>query len=103
MKQFNLLKNKSKSIIFAVILIFALVSTIIYLTIGQRGYDSVLVVLALQFLKWKIALPTTGLPIRDVADYYNNYYVYFGPLSSLLLMPFALIFGYSTPQVLIGV
>lgn len=67
------------------------------------GHDNVLVILAHQFIQWNVDLPTTNLPPRDIANYYNNYYVYFGPLSSILLVPFVWIFGTSVPQVALGV
>lgn len=96
--------SKHKRIVLLIfLLILSLYSSYLFLSAGQRGFDTVLVNLAEQFLKWHIALPYNKIPIRDIADYYNNYYVYFGPLSSLMLMPFVLIFGSSTPQVLLGI
>ncbi|MBI2074938.1 MAG: hypothetical protein HYT83_03835 [Candidatus Levybacteria bacterium] len=97
------LKNNGKLILFILLCVFSLYSSYLYLTVGQKGYDTVLVVLAKQFLTRHIALPVIGLPPRDIADYYKNFYVYFGPLSSILLMPFVFVFGESFPQVSIGV
>jgi hypothetical protein len=78
-------------------------STYLYLTVGQRGFDKVLISLSAQFVSGHIALPIYNLPVRDISAYYNNFYVYFGPLSSILLMPFAFFFKDAFPQVAIGV
>ncbi len=103
MKQIVFLKKNGKLILFILFSVFALYSTYLFLTSGQRGYDTVLVKLSEQFLKRKFALSIYNLPVRDVAAYFNNYYVYFGPLASLLLMPFVFLLGESVPQVSIGV
>jgi len=96
-------KRKWKLVLFIPFLFLALYSTFLYLTVGQRGYDDVLVKLSEQFLKGHTVLSIYNLPIRDIANYYNNYYVYFGPLASLILIPFVFFFGEAVPQVSIGV
>ncbi len=102
MKVLSFLKRHSGKIVFILIFLFCLYSTYLYLTVGQRGFDKVLSSLALQFTKGHIALPIYNLPIRDISGYFNNYYVYFGPLASILLMPGAFFFGDNFPQVTIG-
>ncbi len=97
------LRQYGKLFLFLLMLGFGIYSTYLYLTIGQRGYDIDLVVLAYQFLHWNLDLPVINLPVRDIANYHNNFYIYFGPLSSILLMPFVLVFGQSFPQVSIGI
>ncbi len=99
----NFINKKWKELLLFVVIVICVFSTFLYLTIGQRGYDDVLVILSSQFLKWKISLPVIGLPPRDIANYFNNYYVYFGPLSSILLMPFVFVFGRSFPQISLGI
>lgn len=96
-------KKKRKELLFFATLLFCIYSSFLYLTVGQKGHDDVLVILASQFLKWKVTLPTIGLPSRDIANYYSNFYVYFGPLSSLILMPFVFVFGKSFPQISLGI
>jgi hypothetical protein len=103
MRVLSFLKRHSGTILFTLILLFSLYSTYLYLTAGQRGFDKVLSSLALQFSKGHIALSIYNLPIRDISAYYNNYYVYFGPLASILLMPGAFFFGDNFPQVTIGI
>lgn len=90
-------------VLFALLFLFSLYSTYVYLFISQKGYDNTMVLLAIQFLSGHTALSIYGLPMNDVAAYYNNYYVYFGPLGAFLLMPIVFFFKYSTPQVLLGV
>lgn len=97
------LYKKINIILLSATIVFCLYSTVLFLTVGQRGYDDVLVKLSEQFLKWKLTLSIYNLPVRDIANYYNNYYVYFGPLASLLLLPFVAVFKESVPQVSIGV
>lgn len=99
----SLLRRYGGKMLLVLTSLFCLYSTYLYLTVGQRGYDKVLSSLALQFTKLHVALPIYNLPIRDISAYYNNFYVYFGPLASILLMPGALIFGDNFPQVIIGV
>lgn len=100
---FSFFGRNGKLIIFVFLAIFSLYSTYLYLTIGQRGFDKVLSSLATQFVSGHVALPIYNLPIRDISAYYNNFYVYFGPLSSILLMPFAFFFKDAFPQVTLGV
>lgn len=92
-----------KLILLIVILGLCLYTTVLYLTVGQRGYDTVLPDLSQRFLEGKVSMSVHKLPPRDISNYYENYYVYFGPLSSLMLMPIVLLFGDKTPQVLVGV
>jgi len=103
MRYFQHLKTHGKLWLFVLLFLFSLYSTFLYLTVGQRGYDNVLVVLSQQFLNHHISLPIYNLPVRDISSYFNNYYVYFGPLSSILMMPFVLVFGQAFPEVSIGV
>lgn len=103
MQLFYYLKTHGKLTLFVLLLLLSLYATFLYLTVGQRGFDTVLVKLSDQFIKHNTALSIYNLPPRDIANYYNNYYVYFGPLSSIILAPFVLVFGESVPQVSIGV
>lgn len=103
MNVFSYLRTHGKLILFILLLLLSFYATFLYLTVGQRGFDTVLVKLSDQLIKHNTALSIYNLPPRDVANYYNNYYVYFGPLSSIILTPFVLVFGESVPQVSIGV
>ena len=99
----SFVKRHNKLILFILVLIFSLYSTYLYLSVGQRGYDKVLSSLATQFIKGNLSLPIYNLPVRDISNYYNNFYVYFGPLASILLIPGVIFMGDNFPQVAIGI
>jgi hypothetical protein len=100
----KLIKNK-RFIIFILFLLFSVFSSyLIFITAGRFNNDDSLVLLANAFLTKHIALPINNeLPLGDVADYFYNFYLYFGPFSSIILMPFVFIFGKTFPQVFIGI
>ncbi len=101
----SFLKQNKKLVLFFILLIFSLISSYFILnTSNYFNFDKHLVLLAEQFTRKHIALlPNQYLPLGDVSDYFSNFYLYFGPLSSIILMPFILIFGKNTPQIIIGV
>src|SRR3989344_1872429 len=73
-------------------------------TAGFHKYepDTHLVYLAKRFTEMKLSLSPINRPIGDIVDYYTNIYLYFGPFASLILMPFAAIFGRDFPQIFLG-
>ncbi len=97
-------KNVSFSL-FSLTFLFALISAFLIFQISQgMNFDKHLVLLAERFIHWKIALlPDQYLPLGDIADYYSNFYLFYGPVPSLLLMPFATIWGKDFPQAYLGV
>lgn len=97
------LRKNPRLVLLLLTIILCIYTTILYVTVGQRGYDTVLPDLSQRFLEGKVSMSIHKLPPRDISNYFENYYVYFGPLSSLMLMPVVLIFGEKTPQVLIGI
>lgn len=97
------IRGNVKKVLLIVAILLCLYTTVLYLTVGQRGYDTVLPDLSQRFLDGKVSMSVYKLPPRDISNYYENYYVYFGPLSSLMLMPVVLVLGEKTPQVLIGI
>src|SRR3989344_4069272 len=64
--------------------------------------DTHLIYLAKRLTEMKLSLSPINRPIGDIVDYYANIYLYFGPFSSLVLMPFAAIFGRDFPQIFLG-
>lgn len=64
--------------------------------------DNHFVLLANQFLHFDTALNPINLPRGDIAEFYDKRFLYFGPLTSLILSPFVLIFGTNFPQQIIG-
>ncbi len=103
MKLFLFLRKNVRVVLLVIILLLCLYTTVLYLTVGQRGYDTVLTNLATRFTEGKISMSVYRIPERDISNYYGNYYVYFGPLASIMLIPLVLLFGEQTPQVVIGV
>ncbi len=104
MFKFELIKNK-RFALFVLLFLFSLYSSyVIFITAGHYNNDNSLVLLSNAFLTKHIALPINSeLPLGDVADYFYNFYLYFGPLPSIVLMPFVLIFGKTFPQISIGI
>lgn len=104
MNLFLRIKNNWRIYLFIFLFALSLFSVYVYLGVGQKNWDKSLVLLSEQFLRYKISLPINEyLPIADIADYKYNFYVYFGPFPSILLMPFVAIFGKEFPQYFIGV
>lgn len=102
----NLEFIKSKRfIIFLSLFLFSLyASYVTFITSARINNDNSLVLLANAFLTKHIALPINSeLPLGDISDYFYNFYLYFGPLPSIILMPFVYVFGKTFPQVSIGV
>lgn len=64
--------------------------------------DNHLVLLAEQFSKGSVFLSPLGLPHGDYVDYRERQSLYFGPFSSVVLVPFAAVFGRTFPQVSLG-
>lgn len=97
-------KRNWKIHLFILLFVLSLFSSYLYLTVGQKSWDKSLVILSEQFLKRKISIPISSeLPIADIADYKYNFYLYFGPFSSILLMPAVAVFGREFPQYFIGI
>lgn len=96
-------RKNVKLALLIVTLPLCIYATILYLTVGQQGHDTVLTDLAVRFSELKVSMSIHKLPPRDISNYFENYYVYFGPLSSLMLLPFVFIFGEKVPQVSLGV
>lgn len=99
------MKEKYKIILFIILLIFSLVSAyLILITAAKYNWDISLNLLAMQFLKGHISLePTLDLPVGDISIFNGKYYIFFGPLASILLMPAVAILGKSFPQIALGV
>ena len=97
--------GKTRVYLFFALLIFAAFSSIvILLTAAKFNNDRSLTLLAAQFLKGHISMePDKSLPLGDIALYGGKYYLYFGPLPSMILVPAVALFGRDFPQVFIGI
>ena len=99
------MQEKNKKILFFALLIFAIFSAFLILkTAAIYNWDISLNLLAMQFLKGHISLePNLDLPVGDISIYNGKYYIYFGPLASIILIPAVAILGKSFPQVVLGI
>lgn len=104
MSNFKFIKSK-RFILFLLLFLFSLYSSYVtFITSARINNDNSLVLLANAFLTRHIALPINSeLPLGDVSDYFYNFYLYFGPFPSIVLMPFVFVFEKTFPQVIIGV
>ena len=97
--------TNGRGLLFIFLFLFVAISSVlIFVTAAKFNWDISLNLLASQFLKGHISLePNTSLPVGDISIYSGKYYLYFGPLASLILIPFVAIFGISFPQATIGI
>lgn len=97
--------QKVSVLLFIITFTFALyTSYLTFITSQKYATDKHLVLLAQRFTEKHIALlPDERLPLGDVADYFHNFYLYFGPFPSLALMPFVMVFGEHIPQSILGI
>lgn len=95
----------SKIVIFVLLFAFAVFSSFLIIsTASKYNSDTSISLLSAQFLKGHISLePNKELPAGDISIYNGKYYLYFGPLGSIILMPFVAFFGKNFPQILIGI
>src|SRR3989344_2595695 len=98
-------KSRQRFILLLITFAFALYSSYLTFVTSQKyNADKHLTLLASQFTTKHIALlPDETLPLGDVADYYHNFYLYFGPFPSMALMPFVMMFGNNIPQTMLGI
>ena len=97
--------TKLESLLLAGLLIFGIYSAFLisgYTTESGSARDNHLVLLAEQFSKGNVALSPLGLPHGDYVDYFGQQFLYFGPLPSAILAPFAAVFGRTFPQNVLG-
>jgi hypothetical protein len=97
--------EKSKIFLFFLLFLFTVFSSVlIFSTAAKYNWDHSLSLLASQFIKGHVSLePTKDLPVGDISIYNGKFYMYFGPLASIILMPFVAFFGKNFPQIIIGI
>lgn len=106
MVNISFLRHHIRLILFVIFFVFSIYSAFIIFHTSQHheAFDKHFTLLASQFLTKHIALnPYQDLPQGDVANYFNNFYLYFGPFPSIVLMPFVFFFGREFPQVFLGI
>jgi hypothetical protein len=104
MKTINVIVNiLRRDVLLVCLIIFALVSCVLIFQVTNFINDDHFVRFAEALLRKDINLPPDNLPAGDYVLYQGMVYVYFGPLPSLLILPFVAFFGRAFPQVLIGI
>lgn len=85
------------------IFLFSIFSGFIIYRAAWFGIDKHFSLLADSFLKGDLFLSPMNLPNGDFADYNGKQYLFFGPLPSILLMPFVFFAGKNLPQMMLSI
>jgi len=85
------------------LLLFAVFSGFIIFRAAWFGIDKHFSLLAESFLKNDLFLNPNNLPDGDYVDFNGKQYLFFGPIPSILLMPFVFIFGKNFPQISLSI
>lgn len=86
-----------------VILLFSVISGYFIHKSAWFVHDSHFVKLATSFINNDLFLSPFNLPPGDYADYRAKQYLFFGPLPSILLVPFVYFFGENFPQMFLSI
>lgn len=86
-------------LLFGIYSIFAIIRSPIWDYHKQQSHLSML---AYSFTKGQLSLSPYNLPPNDYVDFQARQFLHFGPLPSIILMPFAWQFGKEFPQGIIG-
>jgi hypothetical protein len=100
-----LLKTRAKALLLTSVILFALYSSFLLLGIDAKfNSDNSLVLLAKQFSIGHLSIkPAIDMPLGDISLFNGRFYLFYGPFPSIVLIPFAAIFGKHFPQVSIGI
>lgn len=93
------LSRFSDYILPTTIFLFAIFCGYINFRAGWFGIDKHFSLLAQSFLKNDLFLSPLNLPDGDFVDYLGRQYLFFGPLPSIILMPFVFVVGKNFPQI----
>ena len=99
-----ILKN-SKLSLLVILFVFAILSSVLIINTSARyHWDYSLSLLANQLVHKHISIaPAKDMPVGDISIYGGKFYLYFGPLASIILVPLALFLGKNTPQIILGI
>lgn len=87
----------------SLILVFAIFSGIIIHRASWFVADKHFSILAQSFVHNDLFLSPNNLPDGDYVDYFGKQYLFFGPMPSILLIPFALVWGRNFPQITLSI
>ena len=86
-----------------ILLVFAIFSGFIIYKAAYFAKDYHFSSLAQSFVHGDLFLSPVNLPPGDFVDYRGKQYLFFGPMPSILLMPFVLFFGRDFPQITLSI
>lgn len=93
-----------KVLLFILLLLFSIYSSFLITQVSiKRNNEKHFSILANQFNKRHLAIPGIDVPSIDIADYNATYYLFYGPIPSIVLMPFVYFWGKDFPQVYLGI
>lgn len=84
------------------IFVFSVISGIVINKSVWWEIDKHFSLLSQQFLNRDLALYPINLPQGDFADFHGKQYLFYGPMPSILLLPFVFFFGKNFPQMTIS-
>lgn len=85
------------------LLVFAVFCGFIIYRAAWFGIDKHFSLLAQSFLNNDLYLSPNNLPDGDYVDFKGKQYLFFGPMTSILLMPFVFIWGKNFPQMTLSI
>ena len=97
--------KSTRSSIFVpfLVFVFAIFCGLIIFRAAWFGIDKHFSLLAASFWRNDLFLDPNNLPDGDYADYQGKQYLFFGPMPSILLMPFVAIWGKNFPQITLSI
>lgn len=98
-----MLKFNLSFVLPTIIFAFAIFSGFITYRAAWANIDKHFSLLAASFLKDDLYLDPNNLPDGDYVDFNGKQYLFFGPVPSILLMPFVFIFGKNFPQMTLSI
>lgn len=87
----------------AIVFLFAVFAGYIIHQASWFSQDKHFALLADSFLKNDLFLNPINLPTGDYVDFFAKQYLFFGPLPSILLVPFVAIWGKFFPQIFLSI
>lgn len=96
-------KFSSGLVLPLLILLFAVFCGFIIYRAAWFGVDKHFSLLADSFIRGDLFLSPMNLPDGDYVDYNGKQYLFFGPMPSILLMPFVFVFGKNFPQMTLSI
>ncbi len=91
------------NIIILLVFCFAVFSGFLVYRASWFNIDKHFSLLAQSFINNDLFLNPNNLPNGDYADYKGKQYLFFGPIPSILLMPFVAIWGKNFPQMTLSI